>query len=438
MKRGTTWLGLVLALAALAVAPAGAGAPAAGGPERTYVVVLTRGTDLAGAVRDARRLGAQVLHVYGHALNGYAATVDPREAAALRKDKHVAYLTPDRELHISAQTSPTGVTRIGARALAPTSSLPAPVTRAAAGVAVIDTGIDLDHPDLGTVVPGANCLVLSRLPDDDNGHGTHVAGTIAALDDDSGVVGVAPGAALYAVKVFSATGSGSLSSVLCGIDWVTANAGLVRVANLSLGSIGRATPSNADCSNGNKDALHTAICVSTRAGTTYVAAAGNDRQDAASTVPAAYDEVIAVSALSDSDGAPGGLGPAPSCRSGEADDRFASFSNFGSVVDLAAPGVCIYSTTLNGGYATKSGTSMAAPHVTGAAALYLGSHPTATPAEVRAALLASSEPGPIAGDPDPFAEGVVRVAPSAFAVGTVPAPAAPPVPALPPLPGLPL
>jgi subtilisin family serine protease len=428
-----TTLVLASAVPAVAGGPV-SGGPVSGGPERTYVVVLSSRVDLAGAVRDARRLGAEVLHVYGHALNGYAATLSAREAAKLRSDKRVAYLEPDRAFSLSAQTEPTGIRRIGARQPALPDSSPLALEP---GVAVVDTGIDLDHPDLGQVVSGVNCTVLSRLADDDNGHGTHVAGTIAALDNDQGVVGVAPGVPLYAVKVFNAAGAGSLTTVLCGIDWVTANAALIRVANLSLGSTGRATPSNVDCSNGNKDSLHTAICVSTRAGTTYVVAAGNDARDASSTVPAAYEEVIAVSALSDSDGAPGRLGAAPSCRAGEADDRFASFSNYGSVVDLAAPGVCIYSTTLNGGYATKSGTSMAAPHVSGAAALYLRARPTALPADVRAGLIATSEPGPIFGDPDQFAEGVVHVGSSASAVGTVLAPAAPSVPALPWLPALP-
>jgi subtilisin family serine protease len=170
---------------------------------------------------------------------------------------------------------------------------------------------------------------------------------------------------------------------------------------------GYVTPSGPGCVNGNRDVLHTSICALTAAGVTAVAAAGNDHADADSYVPAAYDEVIAVSALSDSDGAPGGVGPA-SCSPSEADDAFATFSNYGSVIDIAGPGVCIESTFKNGGYRIMSGTSMAAPHVTGAAALLLYGNPAMRPEDVRSRLLSTQEPGPIPRDPDPFAEGVVR------------------------------
>jgi subtilisin family serine protease len=169
------------------------------------------------------------------------------------------------------------------------------------------------------------------------------------------------------------------------------------------------TPSHADCTNGNADALHTAICRSVKAGVTYAVAAGNSAADSTSFTPAGYEEVITVSALSDSDGIPGGTGGAPSCRTTERDDYFASFSNFGAPVDIAAPGVCILSTWLGGGYNTISGTSMATPHVTGAAALYIAANPGATPAQVKAGLQASATPGAIPGDPDPFKEGILHV-----------------------------
>jgi subtilisin family serine protease len=236
-----------------------------------------------------------------------------------------------------------------------------------------------------------------------------VAGTSAAVNNTEGVVGIAPEAKLWAVRVLDNRGSGSWSSVICGIDFVTskapANGGPITVANMSLGGTGS---DDGNCGLTNNDALHQAICRSVAAGVTYVVAAGNETDNAAKHVPAAYDEVITVSALSDSDGKSGGTGGAPSCRTSEKDDYFASFSNFGADVDIAAPGVCVLSTWKGGGYNTISGTSMASPHVAGVAALYIATHPGATPAQVRDALIAAQEPGPIPGDPDTFKEGVVN------------------------------
>jgi subtilisin len=278
------------------------------------------------------------------------------------------------------------------------------------GVAVIDTGIDLSHPDLSPVNNGTNCITPTANANDDNGHGSHVAGTIAARDNDIGVVGVAPGASLYAVKVLDSAGGGAWSSVICGIDWVTANAGTIQVANLSLGGRALKPPSptsNSNCTNRDNDALHYAICKSAKAGITYAVAAGNSSQDASRFVPAAYSEVITVSALADFNGAAGG-GAAATCRS-DVDDTFADFSNYGQPVAIAAPGVCIRSTWMNGGYETISGTSMATPHVAGAAALYQAVNRGATPEQVKAGLIAGQEPGPISGDPDRYREGVLRI-----------------------------
>jgi subtilisin len=239
-------------------------------------------------------------------------------------------------------------------------------------VAVIDTGI-ARHPDL-SIAGGVNCST-GRSYDDGNGHGTHVAGTIAAKDDGNGVVGVAPGARLWAVRVLDNQGSGSFSSIICGIDWVTGRAGLIEVANMSLGGGG---PESA-C--GGSDAMHNAICRSVRAGVTYVVAAGNEATDAKNSVPASYDEVITVSALADFNGQPGG-GAAATCRA-DVDDTLADFSNYGKDVDLTAPGVCINSTWKGGGYNTISGTSMASPHAAGAAALYNAKNGGASPAQVQ-------------------------------------------------------
>lgn len=298
-----------------------------------------------------------------------------------------------------SQTVPTGIGRIGQSSY----------TGAGIGVAVIDTGVDSDHPDLdGSVVGGVNCVNPNLSYEDDNGHGTHVAGTIGARDNEIGVVGVAPEVTFTSVKVLSKTGRGSWSSVICGIDWVTAHAQEynIQVANMSLGGLGS---SDDACGDVNDDALHRAICNSTAAGVTYVVAAGNEGDDADWHVPAAYDDtVITVSALADSDGLAGGLG---SSTSYGPDDTFASFSNFGPVVDLGAPGVNILSTLLGGGYGNKNGTSMATPHVAGAAALFHQLYPGATWIQVRDGLVGSSEPlGE--GHTDPSGvhpEGVIRI-----------------------------
>jgi subtilisin len=435
----------VLALAVLCALFGAANATAA--HEESYIVVLRNGVDLQSTLKDqVRRRGLDVSQVYGHALNGYAAGMSPSDAAALKKDARVQYVVKDRAVKLAAQNIPTGVARIGASNAQVGSNLLGTSRGRGVGVAVIDTGIDLNHPDLGTVVPGTNCIKKTQLPNDDNGHGTHVAGTIAARDNDRGVVGVAPDATLYAVKSIDAYGNGTWSTVICGIDWATANAGAIRVVNMSLTSRANATPSDALCRNQNSDPVHTAICASTLAGITYVAAAGNSSDDAGKYIPAAYDEVITVSALADSDGAPGGLGLPPSCFAGQQDDHLASFSNYGGAVDLAAPGVCIESTYMGGGYATLSGTSMAAPHVAGAAARYIGTNPLARPADVRAALIAAAEPGPIPGDPDSSAEGVVRVSVPPPVIGLPGLPGLPPLPPgppgtdppqLPPIPDLP-
>jgi subtilisin len=218
-------------------------------------------------------------------------------------------------------------------------------------------------------------------------------------------VGMAPGARIWPVKVLNAAGVGSTSDVICGIDYVTANADQIEVANMSLGGGGE---DDGNCGETNNDAQHQAICASVAAGVTYVVAAGNDSADAATSTPAAYDEVITVSALADFNGQPGG-GAASTCRS-DVDDTFANFSNYGADVDLIAPGTCIHSTWMNGGYDTISGTSMASPHVAGGAALYLANNPGATPAQVQSALeSAGSSDWNATDDPDSTKEPLLDV-----------------------------
>jgi subtilisin len=368
--------GAILAAAAFA-APAGA---KAGGDRERFIVVLE---DSAGPARVAAsvdaRSGVAVDHVYRHALTGFAGRMPEARAEALSDQRRVDFVQRDRKVSIDAQTTPTGVDRVDADA-SPTAGIDGVDERVNADVAVIDTGVDLDHPDLN-VHEQTNCALLGLNGDDQNGHGTHVAGTIGATDNDAGVVGVAPGARIWAVKVLNALGVGLNSDVICGIDYVTANAGEIEVANMSLGGEGA---DDGNCGNTGGDAMHQAICDSVGAGVTYAVAAGNDHQDSAGFTPAAYDEVITVSALADFNGQPGG-GAGSTCTS-DVDDTFADFSNFGSDVDVIAPGVCIDSTYLNGGYNTLSGTSMASPHVAGAAALYTAGNPGAGPAQVRTAL----------------------------------------------------
>ena len=276
------------------------------------------------------------------------------------------------------------------------------VAQAAAAFAVRDD--DLHHLDLN-ISRRKDCSTRERGVDDGNGHGTHVAGIIGARDNNIGVVGVAPGARIWPIKVLDAGGGGSFSDVICGIDFVTGNAHKIEVANMSLGGNGLDKP----CGGTEPDALHEAICASVAAGVTYVVAAGNSAGDASQIVPASYDEVITVSALVDFDGKPGGAG-GPTCRF-ETDDTFAEFSNYGADIDLIAPGLCILSTWRNGGYNTISGTSMASPHVAGGAALYLANHPGASPAEVKAALRAAgSSDWNNVDDPDEIKEPLLNVA----------------------------
>jgi subtilisin family serine protease len=404
--------------AASALPVAAAGRPMA----RTRYIVTVRASaadpDIFAA-RVADRFGGAVRHVYRAAVRGFAAELPRSAAVALAADPDVAGVTPDGPLAAAGQVIPTGMRRIHGDLAASSAPGSSDAPRIDVDVAVLDSGIDARHPDLN-VVGGTDCTGGSGF-DDRYGHGSHTAGIIGALNNTIGVVGVAPGARLWAVKVLDDHGDGTVSDLLCGVDWVTAtrlggrgNHG-ISVANLSVGGSGT---DDGHCGQVDGDVLHQAICRSVAAGTTYVAAAGNDHVDASSTIPAAYPEVIAVSALADSDGRAGGSGGPPSCRPDEQDDTMASFSNYGKAVTLIAPGVCILSTLpVHGrgrddgdGYGVLSGTSAAAPHVAGAAALWLSKHPGAAPADVRRALVAAgSFDWNDRGDPDGIKEPLVDV-----------------------------
>ena len=400
----TAVVGSVLGSGIAAAAPA---VPVVTGDAAAYIVVLEDGADARSlAAAQADRLGLDVGHVYGTALDGFSATMTPAAAAALRALPVVDSVQRDMKVSATAQTTPTGVDRADAEK-SPTAKINGTDERVDVDVAVIDTGADLDHPDLNIYGAGAkNCSTLALSPEDRHGHGTHGSGTIGALDNGAGVVGVAPGARIWPVKVLSDLGTGLNSDVICGIDYVAAHADQIEVANMSLGGAGS---DDGNCGRTDDDAMHEAICAATAAGITFVVAAGNDSADAAESTPAAYDEVITVSALADFNGQPGG-GAASTCRADE-DDTFASFSNYGADVDIIAPGVCIESTWMNGGYNTISGTSMASPHVAGGAALYAATHPSATPAQVKAALQsAGTTDWSNADDPDGTKEKLLNVA----------------------------
>jgi len=237
-------------------------------------------------------------------------------------------------------------------------------------VAVFDSGIapvsDLD------VRPGVNCTATVDTSDR-YGHGTHVAGIIGAKDNSEGVVGVAPGAPLYPVKVLDDTGAGSDASILCGIEGAMTTGRLlgVTIANLSLGAEGF---DDGRCGLDQKDPVHLAVCKATDAGVLFVTAAGNAGADLRFTVPAAYDEVLTVTWMNDYDGSTSSTAAPAACAGFGTDDTYSYDSNFaGDPADqahtIAAPGSCILSTAIAGGTAVASGSSMAAPHVAGTVAV---------------------------------------------------------------------
>ena len=243
-------------------------------------------------------------------------------------------------------------------------------------VAVLDTGVSLDHPDLN-VYKDVTFINGTSSGNDDNGHGSHVAGIAAAKDNDVGIVGIAPGARIWAIKVCDASGECKITNQIKGIEYAIKHADEIDVLNISV-------------ENPNSPALNSIIDEAVKAGITVVVAAGNYGKDASQTSPANNPNVLTVSAIADSDGVCGAVGP-DLFLSGDnvtlTDDSFAFFSNFGPVVKIAAPGINVLSTYTGSGYAVDSGTSMAAPYVTGATALYKAQHLNAMPAEVMKAVI---------------------------------------------------
>ncbi len=295
-----------------------------------------------------------------------------------------------------SQFTPTGINRVGANLSAAKSGdgggPPVDVD-----IAILDTGVN-PHPDLNVFrcVSFLYLVPLYNVCNDGRGHGSMVAGIAAAKDNNIGVVGAAPGARIWSLKVLGDNGRGTDSDVLKGLNYVAQNANNLEVANLSLGHIGFNFP------------YLVATTVLVARGVVVVVAAGNNNIDANSFTPASSPLAITVSAMTDSDGKCGGVGPAISASKTHffqprsirnPDDFFASYSNYGSVVDLAAPGSGIYSTNNKTGYSTGSGTSFAAPYVSGAAALYKSLHPTANPFQVDAFLKSTGTKAPATGNP---------------------------------------
>ncbi|HUG98602.1 MAG TPA: S8 family serine peptidase [Gammaproteobacteria bacterium] len=359
----------------------------AGPPQDRFIVVLKGGAgipeDVAADV--ALRTNGTVGYVYENALQGFSITMPRAALAGVARDPRIAYIEEDKPVSIFAQTIPTGIGRIFADENPNLDIDGTDDYRVDVDVAVIDTGVDFEHPDLN-VAGGVDCTVSSgggppwsrtfycsstegTGGDDDHYHGTHVAGTIGALDNGIGVVGVAPGARIWAVKVLDSQGSGYESGIVAGIDWIAAHGG-IEVANMSLGGSGY--------SQAEYDAIQNAV----NSGVAFAVAAGNSDADANNYSPAAFDNVLTVSALADFDGEPGGLA-SPTCRTDQ-DDTLADFSNWGDAVQIAAPGVCILSTypIEKGEYGTISGTSMSSPHVAGALALLASSNNPSTATHV--------------------------------------------------------
>lgn len=289
----------------------------------------------------ARGQGGSVSHVYKNSIRGFAANMSEQGMTNMRRNNpKIAFCEQDQVMTLGAAAKGKPG---GGGTTQPAQTIPWGVARVNGGSGsgfatawVIDTGIDLDHPDLDVdTARSANFVARESSPNDLNGHGTHVAGTIAALNNTIGVVGVAPGAKVAAVRVLDRRGSGSNSGVIAGVDYVAGAAGAGDVANMSLGG-------------GVSTALDQAVINAAAGGTRFVLAAGNETDDANNHSPARAEgaNIFTVAAFAKN-------------------DVWASYSNYGSHVDWAEPGSAIPSTWINGGYNTISGTSMATPHLAG-------------------------------------------------------------------------
>lgn len=317
-------------------------APGAVLVSNSYIVVfdehVANSQELAAEM--AARYGLTMRNIYTHAIKGYAALIPKGKIDSIASDPRVAYIQQDQVITTTVQTPSWGIAAIAADvSTAQSGNGSGSVT--GVEIYIIDTGIDFDHPDLN-VVDSVN-YTTDPLAEDGHGHGTHVGGITAAIDNANQVVGVAPGAPLFGVKVLKDSGWGYSSWVIAGIDYVSGRKattpGMPMVANLSLGG-----PADS--------ALDQSIEGCVNAGVVVVVAAGNSNIDASNSSPARAPSGITVGAYA-------------------SNNALAGFSNYGKLIDINAPGVGILSTYKNGGMASLSGTSMAAPYVAGSAALYL-------------------------------------------------------------------
>ncbi|MFJ2016614.1 S8 family peptidase [Streptomyces nodosus] len=363
-------LGGLTALPAQA-APAEGKVLAAGSPtaiKDSYIVTLKQNAGFASTSSQGKGLitkyGGNVKKTFGSALNGYTANLSATEARRLAADPSVASVEQNQTVHLTDTTqsnAPWGLDRIDQASL-PLSGTYTYPDSAGSGVTayVIDTGVRITHSQISGRASYGYDAVSGGTPSDGNGHGTHVATTIAGS-----TYGVAKKAKIVAVRVLDASGSGTTAGVIAGVDWVTKNHSGPSVANMSLGG-------------GASSTLDTAVRNSIASGVTYAIAAGNDNANASSSSPARVTEAITVGATTST-------------------DARASYSNYGSVLDLFAPGSSITAgwNTSDTATNTISGTSMATPHVAGAAAVYLANHTSATPAQVSTALVNGATSGAV-------------------------------------------
>jgi aqualysin 1 len=312
-----------------------------------YIVTLKEGVEPTAF---AKGLGLAPSFVYRSALNGFAAYLPAARLEMLRNDPSVARVEQDGVVYASVQTIPYGISNIGATTNSTLAGNGSGTTTGAT-VFIIDTGIDTGHADLN-VVGHVNYAGGSNA--DCNGHGTHVSGTVGAKDNDLDVVGVAPGIALFGVKVLGCSGSGTWSGVIAGMDYVSASTVSQKVANMSLGG-------------GYNQSVNDAAARMVTNNVAVAVAAGNDTDDAKNHSPASEPSVLTVAAHDQS-------------------NVNATWSNYGTLVDLSAPGVSVLSTRNGGGTTTMSGTSMASPHVAGALGLYRSNNPSASATQAMSAV----------------------------------------------------
>lgn len=338
--------------------------------KKQYLVGFKTNAKAFSAKNMITAAGGEVEHVYNY-MDVQLVTLPEKAALALKNNPNISFVEEDAAVYATAQSTPWGVTHINAD-----KAHAANVTGSGVKVAVLDTGIDASHPDLN--VKGGVSFVSGEPSGltDGNGHGTHVAGTVAALNNTAGVLGVAYNAELYAVKVLSASGSGTLSGIAQGIEWAIAND--MDVINMSLGGSTGST------------ALEQASDNAYASGIVVVAAAGNSgSKGKRNTIgyPAKYSSVIAVGAV-------------------DSNNNRASFSSVGSELEVMAPGVSILSTTPGNSYSSFNGTSMASPHVAGAAALIKAKYPSLSASQIRDRLKNSTTP---LGDAFYYGKGVINV-----------------------------